>query len=450
MQIKALIRLTKGMAIASAALYTGPVQAAGFALIEQGVKGLGTAFAGSAAIAEDATTLFFNPAGLTRLEGQQILIAGHVIVPVADFKNRGSTNAIGGQPTGRLESSAGVTGFVPNFYYTTEVTDRLNLGLGITVPFGLTTEYDRDWIGRYHAVNSELLTVNINPTVAYRLSEALSIGAGVSAQYIDVTLSNAIDFGTLAFLGGVPGALPSTPALDGFTEVEGDDWGYGFNLGLLYEIDSDSRIGIAYRSKISHTIEGTNQITIPAALAGIPPFGSSRSRSASADTTLPETVSISGYHGLTDRWAIMADASWTRWSRFDELRIQFSDGSETVQPEDWENSWRYSVGVSYAYSSAWTLRAGIAYDETPIPSAELRTPRIADNSRRWIALGASYRFSPRLSLDIGYAHLFVSDPRIINTEVTTGERARLPIGSTLDGKYEAEVDIFSAQVQWDF
>lgn len=437
-----------GSLAAGALSYAGIAQGSGFAIVEQSVKGLGNAFAGGAAATEDPSTVFFNPAGLTRLQGRQVLAGVNIIIPVAEFNNTDSTNAIGGTPIGRTESDAGETGLVPNLYYTMAVTEQLRFGLGIFAPFALATKYDGDWIGRYHAIDSEITTVNINPTLAYKLNDQFSIGAGVSIQYIDVTLSQAIDFGTLAFLSGVPGALPSTPALDGFSKVTGDDWGYGFNLGLLYEIDSATRIGLAYRSSISYTLKGDDDLTVPASLTAV--FGPSRRLGASADATLPETVSISGYRKLDERWAIMADATWTRWSRFDELRIEFADGSESVQPEDWRDTWRYSLGVSYVYNQEWTLRAGIAYDRTPVPSVERRTPRIPDNSRRWIAIGASYRSSPSFGFDFGYTHIFLSDAGIDDTELTTGSLAGLPIGNTLRGEYDSRIDIVSAQVQWTF
>jgi long-chain fatty acid transport protein len=443
-----LNRTARIVSVASVLIYAGTAQGAGFALIEQSVKGLGNAFAGAAAVAEDASTIFFNPAGLTRLQGQQVLIGGHLIIPVAEFHNRDSTNAIGGRTTGRTESDAGVTRIAPNFYYARDISGRIKFGLGVFAPFALSTKYDKDWIGRYHAIDSEITTVNINPALAYRVNERFSIGAGVSAQYIDVTLSQAIDFGTLAFLSGIPGTSPSTPAFDGFSKVKGDDWGYGFNLGLLYAIDPNTRLGFAYRSPISHTLKGHNGLTVPTHLTQY--FRPSTHPRIRADNTLPETVSLSGYHQLNDHWAVMADATWTRWSRFDELRIQFEDGSESVQPQDWRNTWRYSLGLSYTYSPEWTLRAGIAYDRTPIPNVARRTPRIPDNSRTWIALGGSYQASPNLSFDFGYTHLFLSDPQMNDTEITTGNLAGLPIGNTLRGEYAAQIDIVSAQVQWSF
>lgn len=428
-------------------------QGAGFSLIEQNVKGIGNAVAGGAAQAEDATTIFFNPAGLARLDRtrSQAELGLHLIVPQADFKDEDSTNAIGGTPSGKRNDEGGKSGAVPNLYYALPLDDRLTVGVGVMVPFGLSTEYSKSWIGRYHAVESSLSTFNITPALSYRINEQLSVGAGVSAQYIDATLTNALDFGTLGFLAGIPGVRPSDPAFDGSTRVEGDDWGFGFNLGLLYEFTPGSRVGLSYRSEYDYTLEGDNTLAVPAFALPLTGQPTTRiTRDATADVTLPAIASLSAYHRVNDRFAVMADVTWTDWSVFDELRIEFDGGTASVQPEDWEDSWRYALGVDYFYSDDWTLRAGLAYDETPIPSSRERTPRIPDNSRRWVAVGASYRPSPTFTFDVAYAHLFVSDTPINDTEVTTGSLAGAPVGNTLRGEYEASVDIISAQIQWNF
>lgn len=431
---------------------------AGFALIEQSVKGIGNAVAGGAAQATDATTIFYNPAGLAWLDRHhsQAEFGLHLIVPNADFKDENSTNGIGGTPIGKHDDEGGKNGVVPNLYVAMPIDDQLTLGLGIMAPFGLATEYSKSWIGRYHAVESTLATVNITPALAYRINNHFSVGAGVSAQYIDATLTNALDFGTLGFLAGIPGVRPSDPAFDGSTRVEGDDWSFGFNVGALYEFDNNAfddptRIGLSYRSEYDHTLDGDNTLAVPAfalPLTGLPT--TKIARDAKADTTLPAIASLSAYHRVNQQLAVMADVSWTDWSVFDELRIEFEDGTASVQPENWEDSWRYALGVDYFYNSDWTLRAGIAYDETPVSHTQDRTPRIPDNSRRWVAVGASYRPTPAFSFDFAYAHLFVSDTPLNDTEVTTSGLAGVPVGSTLRGEYEASVDILSAQFQWNF
>lgn len=456
---------TRVSGAASAAVLTllcnGAAQAAGYQVQEQSVKGLGHAFAGGAAIAEDASTVMYNPAGLTRLQ-RQVELGNHIIIPRSEFSDQNSSNVIGGRPVGRKDGEdGGKAALVPNFFYANPFNDRITFGFGISSLYGLATEYPDDWIGRYHAIESELITLNINPALGFQINDQWSIGAGVSAQYADATLSNALDFGGLVTVqqiqAGDPLTLaPSDPRFDGKTEVVGDDWGFGFNLGVLFQPNPGTRFGIGYRSKIDHTLTGDNDLTIPDIPEILALAGPSRSRDAEASVTIPATLSFSGYHELSSRWAVMADVTWTDWSEFDELRVEFSndpvdpDPSDSVQPEEWEDAFRYSLGVNYRYSDALTFRAGVAYDETPVPSAKLRTPRIPDNSRRWITLGASYRPSETFSFDIAYAHIFVSDTRINDTEVTTGGLAGAPVGSTLDGEYEASVDILSAQVQWNF
>ena len=414
---------------------------AGFAIIEQSVSGFGNAFAGAAASAEDASTIFFNPAGLTRVD-RQLVLAGHVVVPRAKFTDQGSTIVTGAALTGGNGGDAGVTALVPNFFYAHPLANGIRLGLGIHAPFGLATEYAPDWVGRYHAVKSELRTVNINPTVALRLNETISLGFGLSAQYIEAELSNRIDFGTIGALSGVPGLSPQNN--DGSVTLKGDDWGYGFNLGILFTPSEATRVGIAYRSRIRHTLKGRADFeNAPATLVAA--TGRFVDTGVRSSVKLPDMVSASIAHRIGTRALLLADATWTRWSTLQELRFRFDNPNEAdgVTTLDWKNSWRYSVGLSYRWSERWTLRTGIAYDQTPIPNAQRRTPRIPGEDRRWVAVGASYHPSRNLRLDVGYAHLFIKDPRIAKT--ATGEDT---FRGALNGTYDASVDILSAQLVW--
>jgi long-chain fatty acid transport protein len=434
-------------------LSTGPVRAAGFALIEQNVSGLGNAYAGTAASAEDASTTFYNPAGLMYLSGTQLVLAGHAVRPSAEFSGD-ATGPLGNTISGGNGDDAGGTSFVPNFYYSRELPNNFRFGLGINAPFGLKTEYDADWKGRYQAIESEVKTVNINPTIAYQAMPNLSVGVGFNAQYVEATLSQAIDQGSSCILfrifqlGDTPtdaaiacGGIGLTPqGADARAKVEGDDWSYGYNIGLMYDIAAGSRIGFAYRSKIRQKLEGDASFDGAHQLfTGLGMFVPS---GVTAGVTLPENVSLSLYHELDNRWALLADATWTRWSRFDELRIAYdSNQSDTVTTEDWTNSTRYALGVNYRHNSAWLLRGGVAYDEEPIRNAQLRTPRIPGNDRTWLAFGANYRHSPNLSFDAGYAHLFVDDTPIDHTDAN---------GYSLEGEYDNAVDILSVQMNWTF
>ncbi len=426
-----------------AALATSSL-AAGFAIIEQSVSGLGNAFAGGAAGAEDATTIFFNPAGMMRLEGQQLIGAGHLIVPSAEFKASSAMNSSGNAISGGNGGDAGETGLVPNLYYLNRLNDSWAVGLGVNAPFALSTEYGRTWIGRYHGVESAVTTININPSLAYKVNENFSVGAGVNVQYIEATLSSMVDGRALA-------ASPfSSPATDVFVENEADDWSLGFNLGLLYEFNNATRIGFAYRSEIKHELEGTTKTALPAAFApSMMAQALFANQGVNGKITLPATASLSLYHKLNDKLALMGDVTWTGWSSFDKLVLNFEGAGIGGAPftrtdENWDDTWRVSLGASYYYSETLTLRGGLAFDETPIPSAELRTPRIPGEDRYWISLGAGYTINENLVFDFGYAHLFVSDSDINKTV------AENPNLGSLVGEYENSVDIASIQLSYRF
>ena len=413
--------------------------AAGFALIEQSVSGMGTAYAGASALGEDATTVYFNPAGMTRLEGTQTSAGLHVIIPQAEFDNQGASTATGVPLTGN-GGDAGETGVVPNLYVSHQYSEQLFFGLGINVPFGLSTHYDSDWAGRYHAIKSEVETININPSFAYKLNDWLSLGAGVNAQYVDAKLTNAVDFGLIGQLEGIPGF--SSTSADGRSKVQGDDWAYGYNLGLLLNLGKGTRIGAHYRSKLDYTVKGEVDFSnVPVPLQGT--FTDANARSS---VDLPWTLSLSLVHQFSTEWAVMADFTRTGWNDLPELRFEFDNGlPDGVTTLNWSNSNRYALGASYTPPGQWTFRAGVALDETPIPDAEHRTPRIPGEDRIWATLGVGYRHSNSLSFDLGYAYIWADDPKIDKT--ATGEDA---LRGNLKGEYDANVNIVSAQLNWIF
>lgn len=422
--------------------------AAGFTLIEQSASGMGNAFAGAAAVAEDASTIFFNPAGMAYLSDNQLVIAVHAISPSAEFSNNASrTISAVGTPTAMRGSDGGDTGelaFIPNIYFAKAVSDTIHLGIGINTPFGLKTEYDNGWVGRYSAVKSEVKTININPAISFKASDHFSVGAGLNLQRTEATLTNALDFGTICYgLVGpatCSGVLHLTPQnADGGVSIKGDDWGWGYNLGVIFQPSQASRIGVAYRSQIHYTLEGRVTFSnVPGALAAAMPDGS-----VTAKLVLPDTLSASIAHKLDDQWELLADATWTHWDKFKQLRVVRSSGTQLLnQPENWENTMRYSLGASYRYNENLKLRAGIAYDESPVLD-DFRTPRIPDNDRTWLSLGASYKLSPSSSVDAGYTHLFVKDATLTQGAVgtTTGQ---------LSGQYDSNVNILSAQYTYTF
>lgn len=441
-------RLTMFFAVILAVFFMNinNVSAAGFALIEQSVSGLGNAFAGGAASAEDATTIFFNPAGMTRVPSQ--FIAGvHFISPSAKFHDEGSSriNPLIGSLGTNNGGDGGVNALVPNLYYLRKLGEKSAFGLGINVPFGLGTEYPSDWIGRYHAIKSDMRTININPSFAYKVTDKLSIGAGVSAQYIKAELSSAVDQKLILASAGAPVGVWSV-ATDAYSSLEGDGWGYGYNAGLMYEFSKDTRFGLAYRSRVQQSLEGDIKFTnIHALIAANPNL---KNRSVTADVDLPETASASLYSKVTPKLAVMADVTWTKWSRFKELRVKSTNGaSDIVTTENWDDNYRYSLGLSYYATDKTTYRFGVAYDETPVTSPEYRTPRIPDGSRKWVAAGFGHKFSEKLSFDLGAAYLFVNDPKINQIATPTNENTTR---GNLKGTYDCNVKILSAQINYTF
>ena len=422
----------------------GLVSAAGFALIEQNASGLGNAYAGGAAVAEDASTVFFNPAGLSRISGNQLAVSGEAIGLSAKFQNQGSTSLLGAPLTGGNGGDAGGWAVVPNVYFATDIAPHWKFGVGINAPFGLKTDYDAGWAGRYQALESKVESININPSIAYQVNETVSVGAGMSAVYMKGNLSKAIDFGSIGAALGVPGSNPQNQ--DGAVKFDGSDWGYGYNLGALFQVTPDTRVGVAYRSKIKEELSGgqASYSGVPAAFAASPLFSTT---GAKASITLPESASLSAFSQIDSKWSVMGDVTWTKWSRFNELRLQFENGApDSVTTENWKDTYRVSVGVSYQYGDSWKLRGGIAYDKSPVED-QYRTARIPDHDRKWLAVGASYKVSGAGMLDFGYAHLFISDASINHAETnSTG----LPVGGTLIGNYSGSVDILGIQYTHNF
>lgn len=401
--------------------------AAGFALSEQNASGLGNAYAGAAAVAEDASTIFFNPAGMTYLEGSQIVGALHLIRTTGDFDDRNSLPA-GTRPLGNEGGDFGGLAAIPNFYYKQDLNDQFKVGIGIGTPFGLKTDYDNNWLGRFQALKSELKTVNINPSLAWKLNNQWSFGFGVSAMWAQAELTSAVNLGVA----------------ESSINNKGKDWGFGYNLGAIYQVTPDTRLGLAYRSKVEQHLKGDARSPFTT-LNGVP--GSTLNTDITADLTLPETLSLSSFSHLDDRWDLLADVTWTRWSQFKTLSILRDNGSNTIlgsTQEHWNNTLRYSVGLNYRYSDTVKLRTGVAYDQEAIDNNH-RTSRIPGNDRIWLSFGASWQYSPQTRLDAGYAHLFIKEASIHDDQRTP------PLSKGLiDGKYTGSADILSLQLTHQF
>ena len=407
-----------GLAVASA-----QAMSAGFQISESSISGLGRAFAGAGVAGDDVADMFYNPAGMMLVDGRQFQAGVSIIDSQSDF----SGSAV---PFGGPSADGGTTGVVPNLYYTFPSSGNLKYGISLTAPFGLKTEYDNNWAGRYQGLTSELKTIDINPALAYKVSDQVALGAGISIQFADAELSQA------RFLGvGVP---------DGKSTVEGDNWAAGFNLGAMFTPSGSTRFGIGYRSKVEQEVEGSLNVVSPTGTTLV-------NAGALAEVDLPETVYLSAAHSPNDKWDVLASARWTKWSRFEELRIEFNNGlPDSVTEENWDDTWTISLGANYHMNDEWTIRFGYAHDESPVPD-EFRTVRIPDSDRDWFTLGASYSPSPSMTVDFGYAYLTGDDAPIFETTVIAAPpTAPGIVTSTLSGDYDGEAHIFGIGAQWRF
>jgi long-chain fatty acid transport protein len=444
-------------------LASAGVMASGFALIEQSVNGMGSAYAIGSAGIDDASTVFYNPASMSRLSGTHLNGGLQIVSSRVEFDGSAQYNpnnlalgagglGIAGNPiNGKTNPDTNLLAGVPSGYISHQYSDKVWFGLGVNAPFGLETDYSNDWVGRYNAVKSQLLTVNINPTIAFKFTDHATIGFGLNALYADGKLTQQVD-GALAsiFAGGSCGSPPGTSTCDGKAKLTGNDWGFGYNFGLLLEPTENTRFGFNYRSAIDLNLDGNTDVTgLPA-----PITSANGKQGAKLELTLPDSLSVSAYHAFNSHWAIMADVTWTQWSQLDTLDIELADGSQSVANWDYEDSTRYAIGAEYRYNQTWTFRSGVALDETPVPNDNLRSPRVPDADRYWLSFGTTYRYSPDLTFDFGYAHLFVDDPKLDNVSDNNDPTLPYPAGltgfHTVSGKYDASVDIFGAAVNWKF
>jgi long-chain fatty acid transport protein len=450
------------------ALAAGPALAAGFQINETSASGLGNAYAGGAAAAEDAATLWSNAAGISRVGAMQVVGAVHLITPSIKFRNGLSAPATQ-QPLGGDGGDAGGLNVVPTVYVVWPVNAQWTLGLGVNAPFGLVTDYDQGWIGRFQADKSDIKTINLNPTAAYKLTSSVALGVGLNLQTIDATFTNQANYSAAllsaaAANGIAPGSstynaiAAATPGLESGVEVRGDDRAFGWNVGVLWEIDKNRRFGAHYRSAIRYDVAGDVRFThpTPSVAPGLAPTvallvagvntTALYDSGVTAKVKLPPIANLSYFQSIDSRWDVMADAQWTGWSTIKDLTFVRSDGT-TLQstPENFKDTWKLALGVNYRVDGQWLLRGGLALDQSPVDQVD-RTPRLPDNDRAWLTAGVQWRPQPRLLLDVGAAYVKV-DKASINK---SGDPPSVLAYGLLNGSYKSHTTIVSAQLAYSF
>ena len=377
--------LKTAIAIAAGALSTQAL-AAGFALNEQSISGMGTSFAGRSSSADDATTLFGNPAGMSRLKREEVSFGVAAIHANTDIKNAGG--APGSNDGDMVPFTA-----VPMGYYVKPIDDKWAVGVGVYVPFGLITDYEGGFSGRYHGDYSEVRVITVQPTVSYRFNEKLSIGFGPTINRID---------------GQLESAVPTGPFPDSRVKIKGDDTALGFNVGMLYEITPQTRAGLTYHSKVDYKLEGDTSFSGAA-------FGPLAGKyDASLDLETPESVDVSITHELNDQWTLYGGAMLTRWSRLEAIVVENEGGAPVPvisEEQDWHDTWSYAVGAAYKLNKQWTLRTGLAFDQSPTNNTH-RSPRIPTGDRTAVSFGLAWNPTDDVTVDLAYSYLWEEDTKI--------------------------------------
>jgi long-chain fatty acid transport protein len=436
--------------------------AAGFSIPVQTASSMGNANAAVAATAEDAGTAWWNPAGMSLLPKAQGVLALHVDDPSVRFENHGSQPALG-QSLGGDGGDAGRVAAIPATYATMPIGRGWALGLAINSPFGLKTQYDDGWMGRFQTVKSQVRTYNVSPAVSTKLGD-WSIGGGIDVQRLDAELTNSVNYTGAVIQGGLAAGLltptqvaallnPSNPAnvlgLQGGARISGHDTAVGWNLGTIFSSGA-WRIGAHYRSRLHYHVLGgvsfdapgtTNPLAAQIIAAASRPGGALANGDVSVDVTLPEMASLGVRYRLDNDVELLAGASWTAWSSVQQIRFVRSSGSLLNSiAYNWRNSWRLSGGANYPCAERWLLRGGVAWDQGVVRDDTLREPRLPDSDRYWGSLGTRYKPGRFFWFDGAFTYIGTKDARLINQNA--GNTAAFGL---LNGTYTKRSLVFSLQ-----
>lgn len=392
-----------------------PVLGAGFQLSEYSVTHLGRAFSGAGVVGDDYSSIAFNPAGMG-LKNSGAQMGATLIAIKASVKGE----TVNGLITSGKEGSIRLYSFIPHAFTQYRFNEKWVVGLGIYAPFGLSTNYNNDWFGRTHALKSYVSAMDIAPSFSYQVTDQFFVGSSFVLERANAELTNR---------------LPST--WDGENKVRGDDWTMGYQVGVMYRPQKDTRFGLDYRSKFVHDLRGKHKVTGSTEFGGMFKNGYT---AGSAKLTLPEHVLFSAYHKV-NKFGLSASAKWTRWSRFKNLDVYSSNfvGGYSRTKENWEDVWMLSVGLDYHYNNNWTFRCGFAFDESPVKNPTYRTARIPDNDHWLTSVGLSY-YRENVQIDAGYTHIYIPPSRTYN----------VASGSTLDAKYNMQANLLGVQMQYHF
>ena len=394
--------------------------AGGFAVREQSAEGQGASFAGIAAGGADLSSMFFNPATITLHDGMQGEGDAALILPYSKSTNGATIPAgFGGPNSGNI----GKLALVPSDYASYQVNENLYVGFTVNAPFGLVTKGNSTWAGSFYGIKSDIFDIQAGPVIGYKLGDMLAVAASVRAVYSKVTLTN-------------------NAGASGLARLHGDDWGVNYSLGVLITPTETTRIGIGYNSQTKLKYSGNLKFSGP------PPFPLAAVTGLTAKLTTPGTLTVGIRQDLGERFTVLLGFEWADWSKFKQLQPIATTGLTaglpiSTTPFNWRDSYFYSIGGEYKWSEDTTLRAGFAYEQSPVPSST-RSVRLPDANRYWLSVGASHKFNDSFRTSFGYTHIFTKNGNVALAPGTGG----VPLGLT--ATFKQHVDIVNVSGTFSF
>lgn len=428
---KTLLSCAVAFGLASVSTFT---QAAGFQLAEYSATGLGRAYAYEAAMADNASAQWRNPAMLTYLEGTQVSVGAIYVNPNVDVE--GTVNHAQLGKTHASSNDFAHDAVIPNFYLSHQLNEQMALGFALGTNYGMETDLGTEFAASHFGNQASVISKEANLNIAYQILPQLSIGGGV--RYV----MGEGHFGATApaknlIRHPVTNNVMTLPKGTTLKYMEGEDNSWGWQVGSAWQINQDHRVGFAYKSEVVMDFEGHAE--------GVS-YGSYKPGMMSV--TLPATAELASFHQLNDQWAIHASINWTDWSSFKELTAVFPEKSDLIKSENWEDNYRFALGTTYQYDAKLALRAGVAYDTSAVDDKN-RTATIPETDRTWVSVGGSYVATPQLTLDAGFTYIFAKDATI-NEPRDASDQTAAAIGGAFTGNVSGNVWLIGVQANYRF
>jgi len=421
---KVMLKTTLSLAVT---LASTQLFASGFAINEQSISGMGTGFAGRSSSADDASTIYGNPAGMSRIKREQVS-GGTAMLDAHTNISKASSSPNGGSNDGDMVPFIAV----PMGYYVKPIDDHWAIGIGMYAPFGLVTDYEHGFAGRYFGSTSDVKVVTLQPTVSYAFNDKVSIGFGPTINRIDGKLESNLSI--------------TQAAPDGEVKIKGDDTALGYNIGVLVQATDSTRVGLTYHSKVKYKLDGNTKVNY--GVLGAIGQATSQKYDASLDLTTPESVDFSVTQQIDDKWTVYAGSTWTRWSRLKEITVENKGvpailngqfGSITEE-QNWHDTWAHAIGASYQLNKEWVLRTGLSFDQAPTNNVD-RSPRIPTGDRKIFSLGAGWSPTDDLTIDVAYSYLREESVKVADTNAQ---------GQSYDAKYSNWANGFGVGATYRF